>query len=168
MPGFSQTLNPMTNVWGQDVFLQGGLGPDIISPYYHYAEEDRPIDEWLYDNKIHVDMPAKRLFDVELTDDEYYRYKKLQGNETKDPATGLGLYDTLNAIIELKHPVSGAWLMGTNGEDGSRQMLVRQQVKYFRELARNELLLSDGVFQGKVQAREIQKLNALIPNGENQ
>ncbi len=169
LPGYSKTLNPMTNVWGQDILLEGGVGPDIMSPYYKFGQKDRPIDDWLFENEINISMPRKNQWNLELTDDEYYRYKKLAGNEAKSPDTGLGLYDTLNAIIEGNHVLSGEWLtIGTNGVDGTRQIMVRKQVRFFRELARDIMKFENSELLDKIIARKIEIFNAQVPRGTNQ
>lgn len=35
-PGFSSSLPPRRNIWGEPIFLDGGLGPDFISPLYSH------------------------------------------------------------------------------------------------------------------------------------
>lgn len=175
VPGYSKDLPAFTNVWGQDILLQGGLGPDIMSPYYKFGQVDRPIDEWLLSNEVDINMsPAIQGFsvgpgfsaDLELTPHEHYRFKQLAGNEAKDPSTGLGLYDTLNAIINLEHPLSGAWLSATDGEEGSRAIIVKQQVTAFRALAKAELrlesMIGDNVLEERIRNRAINKSNALL------
>jgi len=56
VPGFSQSLPPRRNVYGQVITLNGSLGPDIISPLYSSIRGPNPSDP---DKKY-----AKRVFAV--------------------------------------------------------------------------------------------------------
>ena len=44
IPGWSQSLPPRRNVYGQAVVLNGALGPDIISPLYSSTRGPNPMD----------------------------------------------------------------------------------------------------------------------------
>ena len=44
IPGWSRTLPPRRNVYGQAVVLNGALGPDIISPLYSSTRGPNPMD----------------------------------------------------------------------------------------------------------------------------
>lgn len=153
-PGYSQLLPPRTNIWGEDILLQGGLGPDIISPIYKYNTPDTPIDNWIWENKVGIKMPRRTQEDVQLSNVEYYRFNKLAGNEAKDPSTGMGLYDSLNAIIAGRHPLSAQWQNGTDGPEGSRAMMVKDMINNFRNLAKFQLKAENPEYSEKVRARQ--------------
>lgn len=139
-PGYSSDLPARRNIWGEKIISEGGVGPDIISPIYKFGVKDSPIDEYLVTNRIGVQMPQRTLFGAELKPAEYERFVELSGNGLKDPATGLGAYDTLNAIIGGRHPLASAWTGATDGPEGGRAVIVRQVISSFREAARAQML----------------------------
>lgn len=176
IPGFSTELNPYQNIWGKDIFLEGGLGFDIVSPFYTSSGENNLIDEWLWENRVpmfkisgEISFPVGGIeVSVELTDDEMYRYRQLAGNELKHPDTELGALDTLNAIMREDHDLSGAWLEKTNGPEGSRAIMVKGIISIFRKLAKEKLIEEFPIIFQRIYARQTEKINALTPSGENQ
>lgn len=159
-PGYSKDLPPMRNLWGQPILLEGGLGPDIISPIYKYGQKDRPIDEWLLANKVNVEMPSKTQFDIELTPKEYSEFVEDAGNRLKMPGTNKGLYDTLNAMIGGKHRLSGQWQTATDGPEGGRSIIVRSLIQAFRDLARGKMA-KDVEFSKKIKTKVREKSDAV-------
>lgn len=140
-PGFSDTLPPRRNIWGEPIHMEGGLGPDIISPVYKYGVKDSPIDTWMLDNRVPIRMPARTQFEgIELSPQEYSRFVELAGNGVKDPSTGLGAKETFDAILAGEHPLSGVWASGTDGPEGTRSIIARNIVQSFREAARGAIL----------------------------
>jgi hypothetical protein len=159
VPGYSSSLPPMTNMWGQDILLEGGLGPDIVSPIYKFGQKERPIDDYMFQNKINVDIPDRIQRDVEMDPFEHARFKKLAGNDLK--VGGLGAYDTLNAIIEGKHALSSRWAIQTDGPEGGRSIIIKAVIQGFREAALQKMIREDEVFGAKVKDRISQKQDAL-------
>ena len=139
-PGYSQTLPPRRNIWGEKIINQGGLGPDIISPVYQFTPKPSAINDYMIDNRIPVQMPTKVVFGTELTPKEYDRFVELAGNGLKDPSTGMGAYDTLNAIIDGKHNLSGQWQSASDGPQGGRSIMIRTVIQSFRDAARAKVV----------------------------
>lgn len=156
-PGLSADLPPWRNLWGQKVLLEGGLGPDIVSPIYKSQDEDRPIDKWMLANRLNVKKASKLQNEVELTPKQQDRFDFLAGNGMKDPLTGLGTYDTLNAMIAGTHPDSYAWSTSTDGPEGGRAAIVRKVIEKAREAARGQLYDEDAEFRNRANARQIEK-----------
>jgi len=71
-PGWSQTLPPRRNVYGQAVTLNGALGPDIISPLYSSVRGPNPADP---DKKY-----AERVFAVTKEFEEIKWGPSMHGN----------------------------------------------------------------------------------------
>ena len=164
-PGFaplgiegSASLLPMVNLWGQDILLEGGLGPDIVSPIYKYGQKERPIDDYMFENKINIDKPSKIQFDLELTPRELTHFTKLAGNELK--IKGAGAYDTLNNIMAGSHPMSGQWAKATDGPEGGRAFIVRTVVTIFRDAARETVLKENKELRQRVNKRLREKRDA--------
>jgi hypothetical protein len=148
-------------LWGQPILLQGGLGPDIVSPIYKYGEEERPIDEWMYENYVTPALPAEQIMSTELTPEEYSRYVELAGNELKNPTTGLGAYDTLNAMIEGNHSASSQWGRATDGPEGGRALIVLSTINDFRTAAQAQLLEEFPELRDRILRRATERDTAL-------
>jgi len=159
-PGYSKDLDPMVNLWGQDILLEGGLGPDIVSPIYKFGQKERPIDDYMFENKVNVDKPSKIQFDIELTPSELTHFTKLAGNGFK--INGEGAYDTLNSIMAGKHALSGVWAAGSDGEEGSRALIIRKVIESFREAARVEILRENDELRQRRDKRIRDKQDALL------
>jgi len=135
IPGLSATLPPRRNLWGEPIILGGGLGPDMISPVYTKDITPHPVDDELLRNRVKISMPAKQVDGVRLTPEEYDRYVSLAGNELTLPATGLGLKDTLEQLIN-----SPEYQQMSDGPDGTKALMVRKYITMFRQLAKRRLI----------------------------
>lgn len=133
VPGWSQSLPPMRNLWGEIIMASPGLGPDIISPIYTSEEKPSPIDDELWRNQIQIEMPSRILEGVELTPSQYSRYVELAGNALKDNS-GKGLKDSLNQVI-----TEDRYLRRTDGPEGGKALILKNHVYRFRALAQREL-----------------------------
>jgi hypothetical protein len=141
VPGWSKTLPARRNIWGEVIMSQGGVGPDMISPIYKYQSEDRPIDVYLLENKIPLQMPGRIINGVELTPQEYSRYVELAGNALPVPdySPELGTYDTLNALIDGSHEDSSEFLSLTDGPEGGKAAYIRSIIQNMRDVAKFQL-----------------------------
>ena len=62
-PGFSEDLPPRRNMFGEPIVLEGGIGPDIMSPVYVSSDKkDRVADE-LAIQQAGIRMPRKTIRD---------------------------------------------------------------------------------------------------------
>lgn len=130
IPGYSNNLPPIRNLWGEPIVLGGGLGPDMISPIYTSAEKESPIDKEIIRLKMGLSMPSRQINGVELTAQEYGRYVCLAGNELK--VNGLGCKDALNNLV-----TSSKY---QNKSDEAKENAIRQTIGAYREAARNEVI----------------------------
>lgn len=72
-------LHPRVDVWGRDMVDQGADGPDFMSPSFHSAIVNDPVEREM--NKIGF-FPSKmssKIRGVRLTNDQYYEIQKLAG-----------------------------------------------------------------------------------------
>jgi hypothetical protein len=101
------------------------------------ADNAQPIDKWIWDNRgafpdadngrLGLSRPGQvQSFDVgpvsaqvKLTDRQLDRLRELTGNELKDPSTGLGARDALNALVEGDYPRRHAGAMGQGQRIGA-------------------------------------------------
>ncbi len=140
IPGYSEDLPPRTNVWGDPIVMSGGLGPDIISPFYTSTGKYAPVDEELMRLQVPIRMPMRQLDGVKLTATEYHRYVELSGNKLKDPSTGLGLKETLTGLVNGTHPQAAIYNAQTDGPDGGKALMMQKYVSAFRKMAKQQLL----------------------------
>jgi hypothetical protein len=61
IPGLSDDLPPRRNLWGEPIILEGGLGPDMISPVYTSTEKYSLADDEIIDNEVNVSKPKKYI-----------------------------------------------------------------------------------------------------------
>ncbi|MBU2177674.1 MAG: hypothetical protein KJ556_21490, partial [Gammaproteobacteria bacterium] len=102
VPGWSKTLPPRRNLWAEPIVLEGGLGPDIMSPIYTSTERHSPIDTELVRLKYGARMPetTQKILgvDIPMTAKEYDEYLIVM-NTMRLPQTGRNLKDSLNNMV---------------------------------------------------------------------
>lgn len=144
-PGWSDQVAPHVNVWGQEVLLEGGVGPDIASPIWVSSKHENQFIHDLWDNEIIVDMPNRTirmkdvdfleelglpnelrhvLDDIELEGWDYNRYVKMAG----EPA-----YRTLSNMAE-----NTQW---KNAPRWQKEIMVREVVSKYRNAATRQIVL---------------------------
>ena len=149
-PGWSKTLPPQQNIFGEPIQVTPGLGPDILSPVYTNSQND-PVAKELVRAQIadRLTMPAKTLFGsappdvrmqperaaegVPLTPFQYATYVGLAGNDLK--IGGKGMKDTLAELIKTPE-----YQRQTDGPDGGKSLIVRDIVSKFRQAAQAEMI----------------------------
>lgn len=163
-PGFSDDLPPRRNVWGRPIVLGGGLGPDIVSPIYSSTDDPEPIDAEILRLGVKVYMPERVIGAVELSAAEYGAYVALAGNELKDPSTGLGALDTLNAIVAGDHGLAAEYRAASDGEGGGKSLIIRRVLLSFREEARMQVVEDFPELRALMRERREAKARALAGN----
>ena len=141
LPGYSKDIPPYRNLWGEKVLLEGGLGPDIVSPVYRGTASTDPINDWLWENRVQLGMPSKTIKGVELTPWEYDKYVKLAGHGAKKE---------LDKFMAGTHPNQYVWDNGTDNRffeanpdiQGTRAAIVKKVIANHREMAQG-IMLSD-------------------------
>jgi hypothetical protein len=144
-PGVSKELPPMRNLWGEAVSHESGLGKayDALVPFASRQAANEPIDAELMRLGMNVNLPSATTTinnaKVNLKEDPaiYSRYVQLAGNETKDPLTGMGTKDTLNALVSGSHPLSSVYNLY---QDQGKETMIEGIIKAQRDRAKQELL----------------------------
>jgi len=135
IPGLSDTLPPRRNLWGEPIMLEGGLGPDLISPIYTTTKKLDAVAQELARLEIPVGMPGKNIDGVPLNPQEYDAYVVLQGAQ---PIIGdLTLRQRLEDLMR-----SDLYQRSSDGKDGGKKVLIQTWVSRYRDMARH--ILSDG------------------------
>lgn len=148
MPGLSDELPPVRDLWGRPVDFRSELGTtfDVVSPIYASSHDPEPIDEeFLRLGYFPRKPPYRTSFNgvsVNLREfpEAYSRYIELTGNELKHPTFGLGAMDLLNAVVTGNHSLSGQYQLRTDGPDGGKSVMLRELLLSYRDLARQQVL----------------------------
>lgn len=161
IPGYAQDLPPRRNLWGEPIVLEGGIGPDMISPIYTSTEKESPVDDELLRLKLAIKMPPAHIDKIELTPHEYDRYVVLAGNEAKDPGTGLGFKDALAKLMETEEYKKQSDGIPDEQLEGGKQLMIRSYLRAYRELARQKLLEEASDLRELYRERMMDKAKAL-------
>ena len=133
VPGYSDTLPPRRDLWGEPVPVQEALGPNWLSPVYVSKRKRSPIDLEMIQNEIGVRLPDRQIKGVALTAQEYDRYVQLAGNELK--VNGLGCKDFLNNYVK-----SDAYRSLSPGPDGGRAYTIKDVINRYRRAAAYQVI----------------------------
>jgi hypothetical protein len=169
IPGLSDSMPPMRNVFGEPIQLGGGLGPDLISPIYSSTRKNDPVAQEVIKNKVSLSMPGRFVGGsrppldptmkiparegVELTHEEYDRYVVLAGNDLK--LGGLGMKDQLSKLIKAPE-----YQKATDGPDGGKATMIRKVVMGYREAALEKLQDEFPALRMKIQDKKRQKIES--------
>jgi len=126
LPGLSKDLSQRHNLWGEPIFLEGGLGPDLVSPIYTSTEVDSPIDKIIENNQTNVTMPPDNFRGVLLEPEELQEWIVKAGKPAKkflDELYANGAFDNLS-----------------DGSTGGKSQLILAIVNSFREQAMQDML----------------------------
>ena len=160
IPGYSDSLPPRVNLWGDPIVLSGGWGPDIMSPFWQSLTVDSPVDQEMINNGFGVTMPlqgTRNFMGVELTHEQANEYIKLAGQDWKDPSTGLGAKERLERIVTGKDRWSERYRNATSGPEGGKAAIIRFIIMAHREGAKAAFLTKHPQIARQVKELSIQR-----------
>lgn len=134
IPGYSDTLPPSRNLWGEPIVLSGGLGPDLISPIYTSTGKLDPVSTELVRLELPIGMPSKQIGGVPLDPQEYDAYVVLQGGKPIIP--DMTLKQRLADLMQ-----SDLYKRASDGKDGGKKVLIQSWISNYRDRA--QFILSD-------------------------
>lgn len=147
VPGWSKSLPPRRNLWGEPIVLEGGLGPDIMSPVYTSTERYSPIDNELVRLKYGARMPETTQkivgVDIPMTAKEYDQYLQVMNNVTL-PQTGMNLKKSLDNLV-TKNP-----MYKMQKTDDDKIDLIRQYISTAKKWTNGPL----GIYEKNRKIRE--------------
>lgn len=171
IPGLSASLPPRRNLWGEPIVLEGGLGPDLISPFYSSTRKDDPVAEEMVRLELPIGLPPEWIGGsrpsqsilgpeklgqgVWLSPEQYSRLQILAGNELK--VGGLGMRDRLEQMI-----VSPSYLRQS---DDGKKILLYSTVHQYREAAQQQLMKEYPELKQMAIDIQKEKADALKPTG---
>ena len=152
IPGYSSDLPPHRNLWGEPVLLEGGLGPDLLSPFYSSTMKDDKVAAELDRLQAPITLPSKQIDRVPLTPKQYDRYQILAAHPQGMPS----LREKLEEVI-----ASDLYRHGTDDPaDGGKITLLKMWVNNYRDLAKFQLRQEDADLDAKLRERETKKAGA--------
>lgn len=122
----------------------------FLSPVKIADEKHEPIDDEILKQGFNITMPDRRQtftqegttvpIDMAKHPAAYSRLLELAGNELKHPAWNLGLKDLLNSIVSGDHPLSAVYNLKTDGPEGGKEVMIRDLISQYRDLAKKQVL----------------------------
>jgi hypothetical protein len=172
-PGISADLPLRRDLWGRPISFESGLGwaYDAFSPIYYRRSNPEPIDQEILKNGMNIqDPPHTQSFggvdvDLDRFPGAFSRFMELAGNELKNPDTGQGAMDYLNAVVAGKAgEASGDYQRRTDGYDGGKELFVKTTLARYRAAARNQLLNEIPSLRAYVEDKRMEKAARRDPN----
>ena len=168
-PYVAQGLPVQRNLWGDPIPLKDawaplfgttGGGMRAVSPITVRPDNPELIDKWIWDNRhafrgadqngrLGFEVPGliqtfeagpKVSAHVELNPWQHDRLVELAGNGFKDPSTGLGAKDYLNALVNGNLPNSGQQAIWDKAPPMVKADMVRSIISKFRAGAKQQLV----------------------------
>lgn len=189
LPYVSEGLPPQRTVWGDPIAAKEGfmpmlsgtgvarmLSPVQIGPQF----ESHPIDKWIWEHRldfprgdnnalgisrpgIHQSWSAGNgvSAQVQLTPQQHDFFARMAGNELKDPTTGMGARETLDALVEGRYPRAAAQAEWDRSPPAVQALIVQSVVNRFRGQARAQLLQQYPDLEDAVRAQWAARIAAL-------
>lgn len=129
VPGYSKDLPPTRNLWAEPILLEGGLGPDLVTPLYTSEVKDDPVSAELVKQQIPLSLPSRSLEGIRLTPDEYDAYQRLAGG--MKILGGLTVKEQLLQVMQ-----SDLYQRSSDGPDGGKKVLLTQRISDYRDYAK--------------------------------
>jgi hypothetical protein len=148
------------------------------------AANAEPIDKWIWDNRAafpHSDQGRLDLYkpgqvqsfdapgargvsaQIQLTPQELDRLIIQAGNGLKDPLSGLGAKDALNALVDGSYPDARQQAQWDRAAPAAQALMVHMLVNKYRAAAKQQLLAESPRLQDAVQAQWAARRQQLAP-----
>jgi hypothetical protein len=87
IPAYKEDLKPRRNIWGEPIFLDGGWGPDLISPFYSHRKKPDFVSSEAWRVRARFSSPPRTVAGVKLSVIEYDQLSKETGQLAKKNIT---------------------------------------------------------------------------------
>jgi hypothetical protein len=156
IPGFSEDLPPRRNIFGEPVVLEGGIGPDIMSPIYTSTDKKDPVADEIVRQKTSLSMPRRVVNNVELSPQQYDRYVLLYSGEGLKGTKGKKLKDALKEMF-----ASSQYKRATDGPEGGKSLMIQSIFTAYRDAAKAQLISEDATLQTQIKTEERERIEKL-------
>ena len=153
LPGYSKDLPPRRNMFGEPILLEGGLGPDFMSPFYQSGKKYNDVATQMSMNEMNTAMPGKTIDGVELTTIQQDRYIMLSAGLDKDgkAMSGGSLHQRLSQRIKTPQ-----YKRATVGQEGMQAKMITTVINDYRSRARKMMLQEFPDLYSKVRALDVE------------
>jgi len=154
IPGYSEGLPPRRNIFGEPVVLEGGIGPDIMSPIYISTAKEDPIADELVAQQVSISMPRRVINGVELDAEQYDKYILLYSGQDNKGMKSVPLKAKLKELF-----AKSRYKQATDGPEGGKALEIQAVFTAYRDYAKAQLIKEDPKLEADVRAAliEIQK-----------
>lgn len=156
IPGFSADLPPRRNIFGEPVVLEGGIGPDIMSPIYTSTDKKDPVADEIVRQKTSLSMPRRVVNNVELSPQQYDRYVLLYSGQDLKGTKGKTLKDALKEMF-----ASSQYKRATDGPEGGKSLMIQSIFTAYRDAAKAQLISEDATLQTQLKTEERERIEKL-------
>jgi hypothetical protein len=155
IPGLSESLPPRRNVFGDPIVLQGGLGPDILSPIYTSTMKDDPVINEIINQSAKIGMPGKTINGVKLTPEQYDRFVVLSSGKDNKYTKNVNVKSKLAEIFR-----SNQYQRATDGADGSKAVIIKNIFNGYKNAAKAQMIEEFPELKTELEnAADLKKLN---------
>ena len=157
LPGYSKDLPPRRNMFGEPIVLEGGLGPDFMSPFYQSGKKYNDVATQMSMNEMNTAMPGKTIDGVELTTIQQDRYIMLSAglDAYSEPLPGGSLHQRLSQLIKTPQ-----YKRATVGRDGMQAKMINNYINDYRSRARKMMVQEFPELQSKIRALDVEDYKA--------
>ena len=157
LPGYSKDLPPRRNMFGEPIVLEGGLGPDFMSPFYQSGKKYNDVATQMSMNEMATTMPGRTIDGVELTTIQQDRYIMLSAGLDKDGKAmpGGSLHQRLSQLIKTPQ-----YKRATTGPNGMQAKMISNYINDYRSKARNMMPQEFPELQSKIRALDVEDYKA--------
>lgn len=156
IPGYSDTLPPRRNIFGEPVVLEGGIGPDIMSPIYTSTAKDDPIADELVKQQSSISMPRRVVNGVELDPQQYDKYILLYSGQDNKGMKGVPLKKKLKELFATPQ-----YKNATDGPEGGKSLLIQSVFTAYRDTAKAQLISEDPRLEGDIMTLKRERIEKL-------
>jgi hypothetical protein len=147
LPGYSKDVPSLVNIFGEDVHYRGGLGPDIASPVYTSEKTTEPAAAEIARLNLDLRHPSRTIAasggskGIDLSPQQYYRYMKLIGNDTK--IGGKGFKDYMTHLVQSDFYKNLPEDPTNNTYVEAKEKVIRMAFENYKKAATMQLVESD-------------------------
>lgn len=155
IPGWSDSLPPRRNIFGEPIVLSGGLGPDIMSPIYTSSDKKDKIADEIVRQKTDVRMPMRSIRGIELDAAQYDRYVTLYSGKDNQYVK-MPLKDKLRETFN-----SSQYKNATDGADGLKSLMIKSVFAGYRDAAQRQMIEEFPQIMNDIKSTKLEEIQKL-------
>jgi len=156
IPGYSEGLPPRRNIFGEPVVLEGGIGPDIMSPIYVSTAKEDPIADELVAQQVSISMPRRVINGVELDANQYDKYILLYSGQDNKGMKSVPLKAKLKELF-----AKPGYKRATDGPEGGKALAIQAVFTAYRDSAKAQLIQEDPTLEADVRTATVERVEKL-------